>query len=413
MGGQTVLLVGASINQIQRFIEQMKKRNLCIIILETSAFIDQHLRTLAAIDQFIEVSDKDISTIQAWLETKPLLPQIDYILTFSEFTVEATAAIAEYLSIPWNSPHAIHTIRDKLLLRNKLRDAGIVQPNIAACSCIADVKNFITNAPNNGPWIIKPRIGTGSEGVSIIEKPEDIPKAIERLTQKNTQSFLIEEFIHGKEYSVEGVFIAKEAQFFAVTEKMLMDNGLFLECGHLMPAPIAKELGLKIYAAVRQALKAVGLEYGLFHVELWVEDEQITLGEIHARPGGMYINWLSELVTNIETYGILIDDQSNVLSLAPSLWPSNSYHFFKAAGITYFQVEPGTVSHVSAPALIEQNPNCIKLHYPLKLGDRIPPTLSWKDLEALGYVIVTGKDTEEVRILSQKIQQELRIVTKA
>lgn len=230
MQRKTILLVGAPLGQLDRFINQMKQRKLRIIILETSAFIEQHLRARTDIDQFIEVTQKDLPAMIAWLETNPSLPQIDYIITYSESTVEATAALAQYLSLPWDRLESIKTIKDEFLCCKVLQTADLAQPELAACAKLKEVENFIIQANSSGPWSIKPRTVTNNEGVSLIKTKQAIPQALERLAIVDDPSFLIEEFVQGKQYSIEGLLVGKKPQFFALTKKRLMNNDLFLEC---------------------------------------------------------------------------------------------------------------------------------------------------------------------------------------
>lgn len=177
------------------------------------------------------------------------------------------------------------------------------------------------------------------------------------------------------------------------------------------PANLGENLGVRVYQEVCKALQTVGLEYGRFCVELWINNGEITLGEIQAGPGGMQISWLSELLTGIDLYGVQIDDQNNNVSPFPSARPNNHFKFGKAAAIVYFQPKAEQVVQIGVTDNVQQNVNCIKLRCPLQIGDYIPPTRSWKDVERNGYVILIGKSTKDSRFLSQEIQRKLEIIT--
>lgn len=412
MDSGTVLLVGCPINQASRCISQAKSRGLKVVVLETAELIEKGLDVLSAADQIVTMPSKAASHVKKWLEGQPKLPKVDHILTFSEYAVEATAFIAQYLNIPWNTPDNIRVIKDKYLLRNKLKEKGIHQPSIAACSTIEDATCFLDQSEGQGPWIVKPRIGLGSEGVSIVRKKNDLEAAFEHLNLEDRQAFLIEEYVFGQEYSIEGVFISGEAQFFGITKKTLIDNESFIECGHVFPAPIPKDTAQKIYSEVRKAIDAVELHYGLFHVEFWVNENVITLGEIHARPGGAFINWMTELVTDIETYGIALDDLRGQVTPPPATWPSNNYTFSKSAGISYFRPAPGIIEQIGDLERIRQHPNCVRLHCALRTGDTVPEVTSWKDLESMGYLIVSGETSAQVEEQLRSFQNDAAIVIK-
>lgn len=404
-----LLIVGFSKNQGYRCIEQAKCRNLHISILETEQFFANNSEVTKEADVLIPIPSKSITEIQAWLALGNLANDFNYIFTFDELSVEATALIAKYLGLAANTPEAIATVKDKYKLRCALSQAGLQQPRIQKCSTIEDARMFFKQDMKEKPAIIKPRIGFGSEGVSLVKKENDIWPAYQNLSEYDKTDFLIEGFVNGAEYSVEGVFADKQPIFFGITEKQLLNNSTFIEGGHTFPAPLMSGVETQILTAAKKALNATGLTHGLFHMELWVTEAGVVLGEIHARPGGGFIHWLSELSTGVETYGSAIDDLIEKNALGKSLLQENINR--KIFGIRYLQVNPGKVANIGSVSDIKNIPSCIYLHCPLVVGEIVKPIQNWREREKIGYIIATGKSYHDLDLNIAQIQNALAIKT--
>src|SRR5690606_19912651 len=70
---------------------------------------------------------------------------------------------------------------------------------------VADNVNNIPEIGLNYPIFVKPISGRGSAGISeenIINKYEELPKVVKKITEKLGQKALIEEFIEGREITV-------------------------------------------------------------------------------------------------------------------------------------------------------------------------------------------------------------------
>ncbi|WJW79991.1 ATP-grasp domain-containing protein [Bartonella sp. TP] len=399
-----LLIVGFSKNQGHRCIEQAKRRDLHISILETKQFFTNNREVTKGADILLPMPGKTIPEIQTWLASANLANDFSYIFTFDELSVEATALIAKHLGLAANTPEAIATVKDKYKLRRALAKAGLEQPPIQKCSTIEEARSFFKQEMNGNAAIIKPRIGLGSEGVSLVRNENDILPAYQNLSEHDKTDFLIEGFVKGAEYSVEGVFVEKQPIFFGITEKQLL-NGTFIECGHIFPAPLIAATTRKILDAAKKALHATGLTHGLFHMELWVTEAGVVLGEIHARPGGGFIHWLSELSTGIETYGSAIDDLMGKNAL------DKAFFNRKIFGIRYLQVKPGKVTNIASVSDIKTMASCIYLHCPLVVGEIVKPIQNWREREKIGYIIATGKSYDDFNLNIAEIQNALAIKT--
>jgi biotin carboxylase len=165
----------------------------------------------------------------------------------------------------------------------------------------ADDARLFMKAHEPGPWIIKPKDGLASLGVSLIRSENDVEQALAWLTMtppgalgsiSGDAPFLIETFVEGQESSAEGVMVNGTARVLAITQKETAAG--FIETGHRVPATLNPAEERAATRAVTDALREAGITRGIFHVEFWAGSNGIVIGELHDRPGGDYIHLLVE-----------------------------------------------------------------------------------------------------------------------
>ncbi len=160
------------------------------------------------------------------------------------------------------------------------------------------------------PIIVKPTDRSGSRGIMKLESPEGLQEAI---GQACACSFdgkaIVEEFIEGKEYSVEFISWQGEHTFLALTEKFTTGAPHFIETGHIEPAPVTEEIRQRIEAVVRHALTSLQIRYGASHAEVMVQkDGTVKIVEIGGRMGGDCIgSHLVKLSTGYDFVDMVIE----------------------------------------------------------------------------------------------------------
>src|SRR5947208_194045 len=69
----------------------------------------------------------------------------------------------------------------------------------------------------HGPWVVKPRDGMGSVGVSLVDSVDALPAALDLLP--SGVPFLVETFVTGREFSAEGLLVGGRPTVLALTAK--------------------------------------------------------------------------------------------------------------------------------------------------------------------------------------------------
>lgn len=236
------------------------------------------------------VSVPDTAPASIWADLAEAVHRIDpfdHVVSFSETDQDKVPVIAERLALrPAHSALTVERVYDKLAMRQALAAEGLDDTLSAAVSCLDDVRSF---ADRHGyPVILKPRAGTASVGVSFVARPADLEAAYSWAfdsEQPWNGELVVEQFLHGAEYSVECFSECGEHVVVAVTQKSRGDVH-FVESGHVLPAPVSSALGRQLAEFVTASLTALGVTTGPTHTEVIVTESGPRMVETHVRLGG-------------------------------------------------------------------------------------------------------------------------------
>ena len=199
------------------------------------------------------------------------------VIPLSEYSTPFAARLAERYGLPGAGLGAATILRDKALLRQVSRAAGIANPESVRVHSAADVAAFLRSAP--GPIVLKPANRQASVGTQVISDPAEVEAAWANCTAQDEGVFvpdrqmelrmLVERYIDGAEYSVEMLLRDGVPLFSNVTDKQLFDGPRPVERGHVVPADISPELTAQLSEQTHQMLDGLGFRDGIVHCE-WI-----------------------------------------------------------------------------------------------------------------------------------------------
>lgn len=224
---------------------------------------------------------------------------IDGICTIaSDVAAPTVAYVANEMGLVGNDYDAAVRANNKYHMRNAFMKAGIPcpryvmltdkdMPNAEKFDCLRDVQL---------PLIVKPSDRSGSLGVTKVETPTAFFPALEKaISASFNKQVMIEEFIEGREISVEFISYNGKHYPLQITDKVTTEAPHFVELEHHQPSTLSQEQYDEIYAITRKALDALGLTNGASHSEYKITKEgRIAVMEIGGRMGGDFIG--SDLV---------------------------------------------------------------------------------------------------------------------
>ena len=135
--------------------------------------------------------------------------------------------------------------------------------------------------------------------------PVQLEEAIIRAQNESFEhKAIIEEFVTGREVSVESISYEGKHYILQITDKVTTGAPFFVELEHHQPSSLPEDIKSQIRNIVLHALNALHIKYGASHSELKItEDGDIRVIEIGARMGGDFIG--SDLVKLSTGYDFL------------------------------------------------------------------------------------------------------------
>ena len=307
------------------------------------------------------------------------------------------ARIAEKYGFPFYSVETAQWSTDKFQMKQRFLEGGV------PCAKGRLVKSMNETADMMFPVIVKPRDNSGSRGVKFCRIKEELEQSMtEALEYSKLDSVLVEEFIEGQEYSIEGLHYDGKSEVIQFTEKKTTEYPYNVELGHIQPASISEENKLKIREIVARIGKALKFENCPSHTELKINERGIFVIETSPRLGGDYI---TSTLTPLST-GINLEDQLLHIALGEKV-DTQSGRVEKASGVCFLSLPCGKVTSIDTTINeVSTWPSVYGFATSLKVGDEIHPITS--SLNRYGQFIVKGETRKEVDSLLFGYEKELR-----
>jgi len=219
----------------------------------------------------------------------------------------------------------IYNTKNKYVCRDLLHKSGLSKIKYSLVKNYEDIKDAAECL--SFPVVIKPIAGWGSEFVykicdktELINKYQWIKGSIKNTAtyvlewNSNTfnvgSDFLVEEYIEGDEFTVDGYVCDESVQIIALHQKIgsTEENG-FRDHFYLTPPHNINERTIQgIHDYIKQVIKVVGLKRSLYHIELRIDKKGgFEIIEINSRLGGGSIRNNIINLTGIDMLDILID----------------------------------------------------------------------------------------------------------
>ncbi len=228
---------------------------------------------------------------------------IDRIVALDEFDMENVSALREHLRIPGMGLTTVRYFRDKLAMRARAREAGILVPEFVHVLNYENLREFISRVPS--PWLLKPRSQASGIGMKKIHSPEELWPWLDLLADQ--QSFyLLEQFVPGAVYHVDSVVSERslafsEAHAYGTPPLDTSHQGGVFTTRTL---PREAEETKTLLEFNRHLLAGLGLLRGVTHAEFLRShaDGRFYFIEVAARVGGAYISDVIETATGINLW---------------------------------------------------------------------------------------------------------------
>lgn len=163
--------------------------------------------------------------------------------------------------------------------------------------------------PPSYPCVVKPCTSTGKNGMCVVSFEKEFADAISYAGKVAKGKVIVEEYIPGREFSVETISYESEHRVIQITDKETTDGELRVEIAHHEPSSLPDEVVARIHRVVPEILRRVGYRDSAAHIEMKLTPEgKLYLIEINPRGGGDNIsNFLVEYSTGYDYVRAMID----------------------------------------------------------------------------------------------------------
>lgn len=234
----------------------------------------------------------------------------------SDITAEVQAKVSDTLGLNGTPYHVFRSLRDKYYIRRCLdKVEGLNQPRYY---------KYQGNDSQIYPCVVKPCVGSSKYGITYVDSPKNFRKAIDYAKKVDCNDILIEQFVGGKEISVETISFHGQHEIAQITDKDTCMPPHFAETGHHQPADLPKDLSCRIKKIVPAILTVIGFTNGVSHIEMKYTESEIFVIEVNPRGGGGYVSQvLTYLSSGIDYLAAIIKVALNTFQGVQSLKDKN------------------------------------------------------------------------------------------
>ena len=295
------------------------------------------------------------------------------------------ARVAEKYGFPFFSVETAQWSTDKFQMKQRFLEGGVPCARGRLISKVEDTDDLYY------PLIVKPRDNSGSRGVKLCRSKEELKESLqEALQYSHLDTVLVEEYIEGQEYSIEGLHYEGKSEVIQFTEKTTTEFPYNVELAHKQPANLTETQKEAIRELITRIAACMGFENCPSHTELKINDRGVFVIETSPRLGGDYIT--STLVP-LST-GINMEDQLLNIALGEKV-DTITGRVDRASGVCFFCLPEGVVNRID-PKINEVSswPGVHGFELKLHEGDRVNQITS--SLNRYGEIIFEGNTFDEI-----------------
>ena len=247
----------------------------------------------------------------AVLESQRGLP-VDGILTVGDRPTVTAAYVARGLGLVHNHPASVEACRNKVRMREVMRDGGVPVPWFRAVPLHPLPEPALLEIEY--PCVLKPISLSASQGVVRANNREEFIAGATRLKrlldspevlatrERNRDQMIVEGYLQGREVAVEALLTDGTLRVLAIFDKPdPLEGPYFEETIYVTPSRLAAEDQRAIEAMLLNTVRAIGLTTGPVHAEFRLNHQGVWPIEVATRPiGGLCAQALRFMIADLE-----------------------------------------------------------------------------------------------------------------
>lgn len=299
------ILCISSFEKGQDFLIAVKNAGFKVILV-TAKRLENANWPKDSVDEFYFFPDDESFTTDELKKSVSYLARIENIVrivALDDYDVEKAASLREHLRVPGMGDTTARYFRDKLAMRARANEMGILVPPFVHILNYQKIQNYLDN--NEPPFVLKPRMHAGAIGISKIHSNDELWQKINELGDEQS-NYLLEKFIPGDIFHVDTIVHKNEIVFSMANEYGLPPMEV-AHSGRVFTSSTVKRDSDDYSELIRMnklVLKSLGLKYGVSHTEFIKSNEsgKFYFLETSARVGGANLSVMIEAASGINLW---------------------------------------------------------------------------------------------------------------
>ena len=323
--------------------------------------------------------------------------KVDGVAAVGDRPAVLAAEAAAMYGVRFHPVEAARACHDKSVSRRLFAAAGMRVPGFFRAAGVEDAERA------SYPCVLKPLGQSASKGVIRANDPAEFAAAWRRLSRMGEKEVLVEAYIPGREFALEGLVTRGRLQTIAIFDKPdPLEGPYFEETIYVTPSREPAEVQRALRDTTQQAVAALGLSHGPVHAELRYNQEGAWILEVHARPiGGLCSRALRMADAVPLEEMILVHACGGDVSMAQLDGPASGVMMIPLpmAGAAVYQSVEGVEEARGVPMIEDVVITAVE-------GQQFmaPPEGS----SYLGFIFARGETPEEVEAALRQAHAELR-----
>ncbi|WP_192560548.1 ATP-grasp domain-containing protein [Pseudomonas allokribbensis] len=254
--------------------------------------------------------------LSAALEAVGAGQRFDHVVSFNDGFQVQVDVLKRLFGLPARDPDAIFALTDKAAFKSVPATADFISRYLCLPQDVSAQQAWQqVEASLNLPVVLKPSNGFYSAGVIRVDDQAAFNKALTltrrvcslMTSQRGGSQILIEEYIDGEEFSVDGYVLDGEITPLLLHHKYPRLEGPTFHENAQISRPFDMQAGEPFLVALRRIIAAVGLDQSPFHAEFRITpDQRVYILELAPRisGGGISSRYLMDICLGLDVYDV-------------------------------------------------------------------------------------------------------------
>lgn len=360
-------------------IEELRERRIPFSIWQTRQLFNVPMPEKSVIAPLWNSAQKNREQVRKSFSGQ----RFTHVIAGTESAVFPAAIARRQVGARPSSTATVTRCLDKLLMKQHLARFGIPMTRFLADSASLDPTEVF--AELGTPVVRKFRKSSGGRGLTLLERAQDYVPG-------DQGACILERYIDAPEASIESFINKGNIQFTNITA--------YHRKGHcnFVPAVLDEALRAALFAMNERVVSALGIAWGMTHLEVYLTKNGPLFGEIALRPPGGYIMNAITHAWDFNPWAAFV-----AMELGEAFCFPERPSLYAAAEVLY--PGAGLVTAVRGKSRVLNEQGIREFRFRVKVGERLDARVGLA--QDIGHIVHASASPEERLALHELIEREL------